>query len=303
MVGVVVMLLVVGGTGELGGRVVRLLLGQGHEVRCLVREGSDGGRLEELGAKVVRGDLTDPASLVEACQGIDTVIATATVIARRLAGVPGPSIREADEVGMGSLVDAAETAGVRRFVYLSFAGVDAALGTPIGKAKLATEQRLARSGLRRVVVRPDAFQEIHLGPLGRFDIAAGKVSVFGKGDNKVRWLSTDDAAALVAAVAVEPDPPALVVFGGPEALSRNEAIAIAEDLTHRTMKVQRMPRTLARLSVRILNHTNDGLASAFGVGLLQDQHAITWDDEPLRQRGITPRSATDFLRDQAGQLP
>ena len=43
----------------------------------------------------------------------------------------------------------------------------------------------------------------------------------------MRWVSTDDAAALVAAVAVEPDPPAMVEFGGPEAISRNEAIAIA----------------------------------------------------------------------------
>jgi uncharacterized protein YbjT (DUF2867 family) len=296
------MLLVVGGTGELGGRVVRLLLERGHEVRCLVRAGANGERLEELGAKVVRGDLTDPGSLVDACQGVETVIATATVIARRLAGVPRPSIREVDEVGMASLVDAAEAAGVRRFVYLSYAGVDAGFGTPIEKAKLATEQRLARSGLRSVVVRPDAFQEIHLGPLGRFDLKAGKVSVFGKGDNKVRWVSTDDAAALVAAVAVEPDPPALVEFGGPEAISRNEAIAIAESLTHRTMKVQRLPRPLARFAIHFLNRTNDGLASVFGVGLLQDVHTGDWTDEPLRQRGITPRSATDFLDEQADQL-
>ncbi len=294
------MLLVVGGTGELGGRVVRLLLERGHEVRCLVRSGSNGERLEELGAKVVRGDLTDPGSLVDACQGVETVIATATAIARRLAGVPGPSIRETDEVGMASLVDAAESAGVRRFVYLSYAGVDAGFGTPIEKAKLATEQRLARSGLQRVVVRPDAFQEIHLGPLGRFDLKAGKVSVFGKGNNRVRWVSTDDAAALVAAVAVEPDPPAMVEFGGPEAISRNEAIAIAGALTHRKMKVQRLPRWIARFAIPLLNRSNDGLASVFGVGLVQDLYTGHWTDEPLRQRGITPRSTTDFLRAQAG---
>jgi uncharacterized protein YbjT (DUF2867 family) len=297
------MFLVVGSTGVLGGRVARLLLEGGHEVRCLVRPGSDGGRLEELGAKVVPGDLTDPASLVDACQGIETVIATATMIARRLAGVPGPSIREADELGMASLVDAAELAGVRRFVYLSYAGVGAGLGTPIEDAKVATEKRLARSSLRRVVVRPDAFQEIHLAPLGRFDLRAGKVSVFGKGDTKVRWVSTDDAAALVAAVAVEPDPPTVIEFGGPEALSRNETIAIAEDLTHRKMKVQRMPRSVARLAIRLLKRRNDGLASVFGVGLMQDLYAGDWDDEPLRQRGITPRPASDFIREQADRLP
>jgi hypothetical protein len=49
--------------------------------------------------------------------------------------------------------------------------------------------------------------------------------------------------------------------------------------------------------VRILSRTNDGMASALGVGLLQDLHDATWDDEPLRSRGITPRSTTDYLRD------
>jgi uncharacterized protein YbjT (DUF2867 family) len=181
--------------------------------------------------------------------------------------------------------------------------VDLALGSPIENAKIATEKRLERSGLRRVVVRPDAFQEIHLAPLGRFDMGAGKVAVFGKGDTKARWVSTDDVAALVAAVAVEPDPPALIVFGGPEAISRNEAIAIAEDLTQRKMKVQRMPLSVARLAMRLLSRRKDALASVFGTGIVQDLNAGTWDDEPLRQRGITPRSTTDFLRDQASRLP
>jgi uncharacterized protein YbjT (DUF2867 family) len=152
-------------------------------------------------------------------------------------------------------------------------------------------------------VRPDAFQEIHLGPLGRFDIAQGKVGVIGKGDAKQRWVSTDDVAALVVAVAVEPDPPALIEFGGPEALSRNEAIALATELTQRRMKVQRMPEPIARLAIRLLNQTNDGLASAFGGGLLQSLHDARWTDEPLRSRGITPRSTTDFLRDQATRPP
>ena len=160
------MLLVVGGTGELGGRVVRLLRDQGNEVRCLVRPGSDASELERQGAQVVRGDLTEPGSLAAACQGITAVVATATVIGRRLAGVRKPSIKDADEIGMGSLVDAAEAAGVRRFVYISFPGVDAAIGTPLERAKLATEKRLERSSLQRVVVRADAFQEVHLASIG-----------------------------------------------------------------------------------------------------------------------------------------
>jgi uncharacterized protein YbjT (DUF2867 family) len=227
------------------------------------------------------------------------VVASATAIARVLTGSKHPGIHEADEVGMASLVEAAEGAGVERFVYVSYAGADSALGTPLERAKVATERRLARSPMRRVVVRPDAFQEIHLAPIGRFDIRGGKVAVFGRGDTKRRWVATEDVAALVAAVAVEVDPPDLLTFGGPEAISRNEAIAIAEHATGRTIKVQRMPRAVARLGMRLLDRPRPAMATVFGTGLMLDLLRVTWDDAPLRERGITPRSASDWIREQA----
>lgn len=297
------MILVVGGTGELGGRVVRLLRERDQRVRCLVRPGSDDTGLRRQDVDVVRGDLTEPESLPAACEGVEVVVATATAIARRLAGARHPTIREVDEVGTAALVGAAETAGVERFVYVSYAGVDAGLGMPLERAKQATEQRLGTSPMRAVVVRPDAFQEIHLAPVGRFDIAQGKVAVFGTGDRRRRWVSVDDVAALLAAVALEPDPPAVVEFGGPEALSRNEAIALAERLTGRHIRRQRMPRPVARIGMRLLARPNDALASVFGTGLLQDLGDSRCDDEPLRQRGITAKPASQFIREQAGATP
>jgi len=282
----------------LGGRIVRILRADAHDVRCLVRPVSDDAGLREVGASMVRGDLTDPPSLRAACEGVDTVIATAAAIAHILAGARTPTIRETDEIGMLALVEAAESAGVRRFVYISFPA-EHAIGTPMERAKLAVEKRLGTSSMRTVILRSDGFQEIHLAPIGRFDMAAGKVSVIGRGDTRRRWIATDDVAALMAAIAVEPDPPAILTFGGPEAMSKNEAIALAEQLTHRRMKVQRMPRLVARLAIRVLAKRHDALASAFGAGLHQDTVEATWDDAPLHERGITPRSASDFLREQA----
>jgi uncharacterized protein YbjT (DUF2867 family) len=296
------MILVVGGSGDLGRRVVRRLREGGAQVRCLVRPGTDGSALRELGAELVAGDLTDPDSLVAACQGAQTVVASATAIGRVLAGARRPSIHEVDEVGMASLVDAAERAGVERFVYVSYAGVDSALGTPLERAKASTERRLARSTLRRVVVRPDAFQEVHLAPLGRFDIRSGRVAVFGKGDTERRWVATEDVAALVAAVATEADPPDIVTFGGPEAISRNEAIRIAEQASGRTFKVQRMPREVARAGMRILARPSPAMATIFGTGLMLDLLPLTWDDAPLRDRGITPRAASEWILEQAQHL-
>ena len=293
------MILVVGGTGDLGGRIVRRLIDDGRQVRCLVRAGSDGSALRDIGAEVMTGDLTDPPSLRVACEGADTVVASATIIGRRLAGAKRPTIREADELGMAALIEAAEGSGVQRFVFVSYAGLDGSLGTPLERAKLATEQRLGASPMQRVVVRPDAFQEVHLAPLGRFDVKAGKVAVFGKGDTRRRWVAADDVAALVAAVVTEPDPPELIEFGGPEALSRNEAVAAAERASGRSFKVQRMPLPAARAAMKLLSRPNDALASVFGTGVMMDESQSTWDDAPLRQRGINPRSATDWINQQA----
>ena len=296
------MILVVGATGELGGRVVRRLRENDEKVRALVRPQTNDRQLVAQGAEVAHGDLTAPQSLAAACEGVDTIVATATAIARRLSSAGGPSIKEVDEIGMAALVDAAQSAGVERFVYLSYAGVDTQFGSPLEHAKAAIERKLSRSSMRAVLVRPDAFQEIHLAPLGRFDMAAGKVAVFGKGDNKRPYVSTDDVAALVAALAVKADPPDVVEFGGPEAISRNEAIRAAERITGRPMKRQAMPLWAARAGVRVLSKPKDGLASVFATGLMLDLVEATWDDEPLRARGIQPRSVTEWLRQQAAQI-
>ena len=271
-------------------------------MRCLVRAGADLTTLPDSGVELVEGDLTQPESLASACEGVDTVVASATVIGRRLAGARRPSIRDVDEIGMAALVDAAERAGVGRFVYVSFARAGKSYGTPLEIAKIRTEERLAASPMRRVVVRPDAFQEIHLGPLGRFDVANGKVTVMGKGDNPRRWVATEDVAALVAAVSVEPDPPLALDFGGPEPLSRNQAIEVAERAIGRPLKVRRMPLLAVKAAAHLLPRANDALASIFGTGLMQDLTPVIWDDSALASRGISPRSATAWIKAQAGAV-
>jgi len=295
-------ILVVGATGDLGQRVVRRLLQGAPQVRALVRPNTDPGRAVPEGVEIVRGDLTDPASLVPACAGVSTVVLTATAIGRRLAG-ERVSIREVDHRGGLALVEAAESAGVLRFVYMSFPGADEGAHTPLEEAKLAVEKRLRASAMRSVIVRADAFQEIHLSPVARFDVAQGKVSIIGRGDCERRWIATEDVAALVAAVTIEPDAPEVIEVGGPESMSKNMLVEVAERASGRRIKAQHVPRQLARIVIAVTARINDALASALGAGLHQDLLPATWDDTPLRERGIQPQSPTDYITRMARTTP
>jgi uncharacterized protein YbjT (DUF2867 family) len=207
---------------------------------------------------------------------------------------------DVDDRGVGNLVAAAETAGVGRFVYVSYLGVDAGLGFPLERAKAANEERLRRSRLQEVIVRPDAFQDVHLAPLGRFDVVGGKVEILGRGDSKRRWVACDDIAALVTALALEEDPPRLVEVGGPDALSKNEAADLAQTIGGCDVKRRHMPRVAVRVGSRLMARKKPELATVFGLGLLMDLHETQVDDAPLRQRGIEPQPVAAHLGRQFG---
>jgi len=142
--------LVVGATGQVGGRIARRLLGQGRAVRALLREGSAERTAPLLAAGVdaVPGDLRLPRSLVAACEGADTVVCTATTMPHGA----DDGLRRVDRDGVLALIEAAESAGVRRFVYLSYSGgIDTP--SPLHEAKRAAEARLRSSRMETCALR------------------------------------------------------------------------------------------------------------------------------------------------------
>src|SRR3954470_4387241 len=113
--------LIVGATGLLGGEITRVLAAQGKTVRALVRETSAAdavAALGRLGAQVVQGDLKNRRSLESACRGVSTIISTAS--STRSTRQEGDSIETVDRHGQLNLTDAAEAAGVKHFVLISF---------------------------------------------------------------------------------------------------------------------------------------------------------------------------------------
>ena len=106
--------LITGASGFLGGHMAELFIDAGHDVRGLVRHTSNTELLESLGAMIVRGDLKDPESLRQAVQDVDAVVHAAST----MGGIP-QEYTEATVKGTRSLLDAAQEAGVTRFVHIS----------------------------------------------------------------------------------------------------------------------------------------------------------------------------------------
>ena len=123
-------ILVTGGTGLLGGRLVPKLIKDGHQIVALTRSASSHGKLKAMGATPVDGDLENSAPL--ALSAIDAVVHAAALF--RFSGPREPFFR-ANVDGTAALLKAAESAGAQTFVYISAAGIimdDA--GSPIRNA-------------------------------------------------------------------------------------------------------------------------------------------------------------------------
>ena len=164
--------LVSGGTGFIGGNLVRALLGRGFAVRVLLRPGSSRQALEGLDVELAFGDLTEPASLVFALQGCEVLFHAAAVYAL---WTPDPeAVYAANVQGTRDLLRAAHQAGIQRVVYTSS---ESTIGLPPGggfgheglqaelshlpgvykKSKLLAEReamQAARDGLPIVIVNP-----------------------------------------------------------------------------------------------------------------------------------------------------
>ncbi len=138
-----------GGTGYVGNSLTKLLLTRGHSVTVLARPGSEGK--VDTGAKVALGDALRAESFLLALSPGDTLV--------HLTGVSHPTpwkerqFRAVDLVSLGASAEAAATAGVRHFIYVSVAHP-----APVMHAYIAVrrecEDILAASGLRRTILRP-----------------------------------------------------------------------------------------------------------------------------------------------------
>src|SRR5207249_4321672 len=144
-------ILVTGGTGFVGPKIVHALRAHERDVRALVRRPERGAQLASFGAELATGDITDPASVRAALEGCTHVVHLIALIRGRPA-----EFEHVMTQGTRDLVAAAKDAGVERFVLMSALGTNEETKevVPYFKAKWAMEQELLASGLEYTIFRP-----------------------------------------------------------------------------------------------------------------------------------------------------
>jgi NADH dehydrogenase len=197
------MILVTGGAGFSGTRIVARLAGEGERPRALVRDAATARSRLPDGVEIVEGDTTKPETLGPALAGVETVIHTAFVTAERKQR-PGVRYWETNVRGTENLVAAAKDAGVRRIVVLSGLGTKPAKMGSYMQGRFLAEESVRQSGLLWSILGPS----VQFGPGSAFfkgltDLirSAPVVPMIGSGRRQFQPIYVEDVARCLVMMA------------------------------------------------------------------------------------------------------
>jgi len=224
---------VTGGTGFVGREILGQLRSAGHEVRVLVREGSQDKLAEHQDVQCHIGDLTDADSLVGALKGCDAVIHLVGII-REFPG-RGITFRKMHVTATENILQASVEQGVRRFLHMSSNGTRERSSTAYHRTKWQAEELVRASGLDWTIFRPSLifgrgseFVKILTELIRRVPV----VPVLGDGQYRMQPVSVVQVAqSFVMALGIQESIGEMYHQGGSESYTYDEIL----DLTARAM--------------------------------------------------------------------
>lgn len=276
------MLLLTGATGTIGRAVLRRLIAGGTPVRCLVRDPRRLGP-ERVRVQIALGDLGDPLSFRHALRGVDNVVHLASVIRDQ----PGGSIEELAGVATWRLVQAAERAGVRRFVFFSTLGASPRSPARVMRAKAVAERAVVQSSLEHTVFAPSIVyspSDPYLNLLARLAWLP-VMPIPGSGEAAFQPIWAEDVADCVLA-ALPGGPVAQASVGaryelaGPETLTHRQLVETALLSFHRRRRILRVPLRVTRRLLGLVELLGGPTAFA------------TWDEAQLLEVPLVSRHGT-----------
>jgi nucleoside-diphosphate-sugar epimerase len=314
---------VTGGTGFIGGHVVRQLRERGDEVRALVRDPKKARELSNLGCELVAGSLTDPPAIRDGMEGCDAVIHGAAIYE---VGIPDSRRRamyEANVLGTENVLRAALDAKIGKVVYISTVG---AFGNTHGQvvdesyehpgveftsyyeqtkhqAHQAAKRLIAEEGLPCVIVQPGGVY----GPqdhsmLGKqmTDFLAGRMPLIAFPDLGMNMVHVEDVAAGVLLALDAGKAGESYVLGG-QITTMRELIETLATVSGKKAPKRAMPSGLLKAITplgpvvgRLMGqppNLRELISSADGVTFWAKH------DKAMAELGYSPRGLDDGLRD------
>lgn len=220
------MILVTGAAGHVGHNITKALVAQGKPVRALVHSpGKARRRLSGLEVEIVQGDVTEPASLERAMDGVEAVVHLVAIAIER----PGMTYEKINYQGTLNVLDAAHKAGVRRFIHMGQLGSSPDVPYRFLKSKGMAQQAVEESDLDWTVLRPSVI----FGPTDEFANVLARLlritpilfPVPGDGQARFQPIYAGDVAE-VCARCLEDDSTIRRIYelGGPEVLTYDEML-------------------------------------------------------------------------------
>jgi NAD(P)H dehydrogenase (quinone) len=204
---------VTGVTGQLGGRVARLLADVGIPLRLLVRDPDRAPQLPDATVQVA--PYADSDAVTEALTGVEVAF---------MVSASESEDREAEHEGF---VAAAARAGVRHVVYLSFLGAGPEATFTLARTHAATETDLAASGMAYTFLQDSFYMDMARAVVGVDGVIRGPA-----GRGRCAFVAHDDVARTAAHILRNPAPHEERAYRltGPEALSFDEVARIVSEV-------------------------------------------------------------------------
>jgi nucleoside-diphosphate-sugar epimerase len=300
------MILVTGAAGTVGARLVRQLVQRGLAVRALVLPGDPCvGRLAGVDCQLWPADITRPAELAGACDGVQAVYHLAAV----LLGEDPTAFERVNVGGTRNLLAVAGPAGVEHFVYVSSASVVYPRTTPYSRSKRAAEALVrGQAAVRWTIVRPTLVFEHDGGEefllfwryLRRFPV----VPLIGDGGARKNPVHADDIiAGLVALAGNERTHGQTYELCGSEEVTLRELAELLLAHDGRPRPIVGVPVALCRLAAAVMGAVmrRPLLTQHTIAGLTQD--AVLDPGSARRDLGYNPIGIRRWLAESSRGAP
>lgn len=290
--------MVTGGSGFVGNQVVEELLALGHQVRCLLRPGSE-KKLKAAGhekVEIFTGDVMHPETITPAVQGCDAAIHLVGII-REFPG-RGVTFERLHYDATVHVVEAAKAAGAGRYLHMSALGARPAPADPYHTTNYRADEYVKESGLTYTIFRPSVIYGPEDQSLNLFAgmIRRGQVvPVIGDGLYQMQpvpvWTM---AKAFVQALYRPQTENRVYEVGGPEPLTFNQVIDSIAEVLGRKLHKRHLPVWMMRLAAGLFGRYPWFPLTTGQIRMLLEGN--TCDPTPFYQDfGLTPISFKEGL--------